>query len=306
MNAVPEAPDGKAAGNEPTPRIVMMSPKDIAPSPFGLDVNPPATPEEELALRESIAKHGVQIPLTAGRVGGKVRHGVVKGSRRHALALQLGLLEVPVILKEYESEEEMRQDALRDNLERRQLLPAGRAALANALWHSFDIAPDKKEMAAQGLSPRKRAAIAGGLSEGALASYRYVLDTGNADLIGKMKSGEFTIGKAIGEARKLTEGKKGVAKAAANLSAVEQVKALRDTFEDLVRAAGILRDIVKRGKAVVKLAKKGQVNDPAALIKQMQAVNQAIAALATSSELAEQRDSTPIADPGVSTEDAVA
>lgn len=292
MNVALEIPDEKPDENKSAPRIVMVSPKELDPSPFGPDVNPPATPEEELALRESIAKYGVKVPITVGRVGGKGKYKVIKGTRRQKKALELGLLEIPVIIKEYESVEEMRQDAILDNLERRHLPDFGRAELGNTLWHSFDVAEDKKAMAAQGLSPRKRAAIASGLGEGTLASYRYVLDSGNVELIDKMKSGELKISKAASEAKKLTEGKIGAAKTASNSSVTDQMKVLRETFDDLSRATGILRDTVKRGKAVMKLVKKGQVKEPAALIKQMQAVNQSIATLASDSELAEQRNST--------------
>lgn len=306
MDAVFEAPGKGVVVGKSTPRIIMMPPKELAPSPFGTDVNPQATPEEELSLRESVAKDGVLIPLTAGRAGSKGGYAVVKGTRRHAVALALDLKEIPVELKEYESIEDMRQDALRDNLERRQLSPAGRAELANALWRSFDIAEDKREMAAQGLSPRKRASIAGGLSEGTLASYRYVLDSNNTDLIDKMKAGGLSISKAASEAKRLTEGESGAAKTTSSTAAVDQVKILRDSFGNLVRAAGSLREAIKHGKSVVKLAKKGQVNDLAILIKQVQAVNQSIAALTSSGRLTEQYDSTlTTADPHASAGTAI-
>ncbi len=178
---------------------------------------------------------------------------------------------------------------------RRQFTPAQRAEQANHVWRQYESAEDKKEMAAKGLSPRKRAAIDGGISEGSLASFRYVLDSGNAELIDKMRTGELSIDRACREAKKLTDGSVPTVtttKAEAKTAAAEQMKSLRASFEDLVRAAGILRDTVKRGKTVVKQTKKAPLNDAALLIKQIHAVNQAVAALATDSELAEPCDST--------------
>ena len=178
------------------PLIGMMNPKDILPSLFGADVNPIASEEEDLALRESISRNGVQVPITAGRIKGKGKPHVVKGTRRHKIALALGLPEILTELKEYDSLEEMRQDAIEDNLERRQLSMPARARLAYALWLSYDSAVDKKEMSARGLTPRKRAAIAGGLSEGSLAAYRGVQDSGNAELIAEMEAGKISISAA--------------------------------------------------------------------------------------------------------------
>lgn len=274
------------------PSIKMIPPGEIMPSLFGAEVNPVASDLDEMALRESIAANGVQIPVTAGRITGQNTSHIVKGTRRHKHALELGIPLIPVEHKEYVSLDEMREDALRDNLERRQLSTAGRAELANSLWRSYESALDKKEMAAKNIGPRKRAAIAGGISEGSLASYRYVLDSGDTGLIAKMRSGALSIDKACREAKKVTDGKNVFTRTGAKSSTADHVRELRDTFNNMAHAAGILREVVKRGKATIKQAKEGQQSPPTVLIKKMQAITEAIAALASSDELADKSKPT--------------
>lgn len=189
-----------------TPFFTMMNPKDIGVSLFGTDINPTVSEAESLSLKESIANNGIQVPLTVGRIRGKGKFHVVKGTRRHGIALGLGLEMVPVEQKDYASLNEMRQDAIADNLERRQLSTTARARLANELWKTYETANDKKEMAAQGYSPRKRAAISGSISEGSLAKLRYVLDSELPDVIQRMLSEELSIDAAHREAQKEIEG----------------------------------------------------------------------------------------------------
>ncbi|MDR1612250.1 MAG: ParB N-terminal domain-containing protein [Planctomycetota bacterium] len=247
-----------------------MSPKALAPSPFGSDVNPPATLAEDLALYNSIEENGIQVPLTVGRVKGegKGKPKTVNGNRRLKIAMELGLADVPVIVKDYESIEEMRQDALRDNLERRQLSIAARADLANALWRSFDRARDKKEMAAQGIGPRKRAAIAGGLSEGSLAKFRYVLDSGIDRIIADMRSGKLSIDKAHGLARKEVEGGKGDA---GEQDIPARMKRLLSDLDDLVHVLKAIPETARRARAVRESLAKGTKGDYSRIEKKMQA-----------------------------------
>lgn len=192
MSSLFEKTEAKTFLNE-GPLIRMMDPKEILPSPFGADVNPVATETDDTALRESIRANGVQISITVGRVKGVGTYRVVKGTRRHGLALELGIEKVPVELKEYDSLAEMREDAIRDNLERRQLSVTGKAKLAYRLWLSYESAGAKEKAARQGKSPRERAAIASGVSEGTLANYRAVMDGSDVGLISKMESEAISI-----------------------------------------------------------------------------------------------------------------
>jgi ParB-like chromosome segregation protein Spo0J len=250
----------------------MMLPKDISPSPFGSDVNPTATDAEKLALRESIAESGIKMPLTVGRVKGRDKLVIVNGTRRLKTARELNLPAVPVIIKDYGSIEEMRQDALRDNLERRQLTLAGRAELANSLWRSYDRADDKKEMTAKGVHPRKRAAIAGGLSEGSLVNFRYVLDSGIDHIINEMRSDRLSINKAYELARKEVDGvkddagKQGVPvrleSLLADLNGLESVlKNLSEIIRRTHAAQGVLAEVDKgvRAKVEKKILAAGKV-----------------------------------------------
>jgi len=84
--------------------VTLVATGDIVPSPFQ-----PRTefPEEEMAeLRESIKEQGIQVPLTARRVKGKVE--LVGGERRWRCAKALKLAEVPVILRELTDDEALR------------------------------------------------------------------------------------------------------------------------------------------------------------------------------------------------------
>ena len=102
------------------------------------------------------------------------------------------------------SKEKASQLALRDNIERRQLSTTGKAKLANQLWKSYDR-PDNGEKR-EG-APRRRAALAAGLSEGTLRNFRAVLDAGFVDIIDDMLSEKITIDAAHKKAESRVDGK---------------------------------------------------------------------------------------------------
>mgnify|MGYP000252230854 CR=1 FL=1 len=52
----------------------------------------PATIDKE--LRESIRRHGILIPLCVANIGGF--YGIKDGLRRYAIALELGIMQLPV------------------------------------------------------------------------------------------------------------------------------------------------------------------------------------------------------------------
>jgi hypothetical protein len=284
MDIVFETSCEESAEDKTASCFVMMPPKELAQSPFGSDVNPPATPEEDLALYKSIEENGIQVPLTVGRVEGegKGKPKTVNGNRRLNIALKLGLVEVPVIVKDYKSIEEMRQDALRDNLERRQLSMAARADLANILWRSFDNARDKKEMAVQGRGPRQRAAVAGGLSEGSLAKFRYVLDSGIDRIIADMRSGKLSIDKAHKLTQKEVEGGKGDA---GEQDVPARMKRLLSDLDGLVHVFKDLPDIAKRARAVREILAKGNKRDCSRVEKKMQAAAKIVAEVQSRDDL---------------------
>lgn len=195
-----------AMAQELQSKIVYMSPNDLAPSPFDDIVNPPATQEEKDALKQSAGEFGILNPLIAWGNSGRNKPPTLAGNLRLATALELGIESVPVIFRDFESKEEAKQFAIRENTERREMTTITRALAGDELWRLFEKAGDKKVWAAEGLPPRKRAALAAGISEGSLAAFRYVLETGDTGLIEKMLSGELKINAAYKEARGQVEG----------------------------------------------------------------------------------------------------
>lgn len=195
-----EEPDASPAKEE----MIWVNPNDIRDSCFGDDINIPATAEEEVALEKSISEDGVETPLHCERD----KHGrleVVCGTRRLRIAKKLGLKLVPVIVTAFASSEVKRRHAVRDNSERRQLSNNSKAGLGLVLWQSFDRDIEKRVRGKSEFTPRKRAAEAVGLGEITLANYRFIVDSGEQDIIAKLKSDELTINAAFTEVKKRME-----------------------------------------------------------------------------------------------------
>ena len=187
-------------------RIVHMSPRDLGSSPFDDIVNPPATQEEKDALTQSVREFGILNPLIVWGNSGKSKPPVLAGNRRLATALALDLDSVPVISRDFDSREKAKQFAIRENTERREMTPIARTMAADELWCLFDKATDKKAKAAEGLPPRKRAALAAGIGEGTLAAFRYVKETADDAIIIDMLSGKIAIHAAYKQAKVQVEG----------------------------------------------------------------------------------------------------
>lgn len=236
-------------------QFITMNPQEISPSLFDEEVNPVATEAEELSLKESIRKNGVQVPITVGCVSGKGKCRVVMGTRRHKFALELGLSEIPVEIIDYASVEEMRQAAIRDNLERRHLSTIAKARLANELWLSYENAQDRREMSANGMGPRKRAAIAGGLSEGSLASFRFVIDSEIAEVIEDMMQNRLSIDAAYRAAKKEIEGVGVVMEESAPMRTkrlirdLDEISSMKKNLEGLSSRIGTALAAISKGRA---------------------------------------------------------
>jgi ParB-like chromosome segregation protein Spo0J len=224
--------------------IVYMSPRDLAPSPFDDIVNPPATQEEWEALEQSAREFGILNPLIIWGNSGRCKQPVLAGNRRLTVALKLDLDLVPVIFRDFDSKEKAKQFAIRENTERREMTPITRTMAADELWRLFDKAADKKAKAAEGLPPRKRAALAAGTSEGSLASFRYVLETEDADLIKKMLSGELKISAAYREAKGQVEGVPSTSKSTGSAK-------IDKGLADLKAIADVLRGVSKLSDRIV-------------------------------------------------------
>ncbi len=102
----------------------MSSPVALGP----YQVLPPLTADEYAALKADIAGRGVLVPIELDEAG-----HVLDGHHRQRAALELGLAEVPTVVRAGLSEAQKREHALRLNLLRRQLGPVAWADAFRAL-----------------------------------------------------------------------------------------------------------------------------------------------------------------------------
>lgn len=186
------------------PELRHVDPRIILPSPFGGDINPPATEAEEEALERSIAENGVLNPLICKETEG-LELQCLAGTRRRRCALKAGLGTVPVLVVKFDSEEAERQFAIKDNIERRQLTMVGKATLALLLWNSLKKSSSEKGKA-KDASARESAATAASISAGTLFNFKFVLDHGDPETIEDMKSEKIAIGAAYAKTKAMIDG----------------------------------------------------------------------------------------------------
>ncbi|PYV85362.1 MAG: chromosome partitioning protein ParB [Acidobacteria bacterium] len=93
---------------------------------------------EELA--QSIKTHGLVQPIVARRNGD--RYQIIAGERRWRAAQRLGLLKVPVLVKQV-AEEELLETSLIENIQRENLNPIEEAKAYHRLAHEFNLTQDQ-------------------------------------------------------------------------------------------------------------------------------------------------------------------
>lgn len=135
-------------GAEPVRRVALES---IVPSPLQPRKN--FAPDALQELVESIRQHGIIQPLIVRLVGG--RHELIAGERRWRAAQQLGLAEVPVLVREAEDRDVL-ELSLIENLQRADLNPIEEAQGYARLATEFDL---RQEEIARRVG-RSRAAVA--------------------------------------------------------------------------------------------------------------------------------------------------
>jgi len=146
-------------------------------------------------LEQDIKEKGILNAVTAWANSGKAKPPIVAGCTRLAIALKLGI-PLPVIFKNFPTPESAKIYAICDNSIRRDSTPSGRARMGDELWRLYDAAPDKKEWAAKGLSPRARAAKASLTSEGGLAKYKFIQQNGSDKVKADLDADKITINAA--------------------------------------------------------------------------------------------------------------
>src|SRR6478672_7710233 len=106
----------------------------IVPSP--LQPRKEFQPEMLTELMESIREHGIIQPLIVRRVNGKLE--LIAGERRFRASRELGLKEIPVIVREA-SDKDVLEMALIENLQREGLNPIEEAQAYQRLAREFNL-----------------------------------------------------------------------------------------------------------------------------------------------------------------------
>ena len=136
---------------EDSEKIRQISIDSITPSPLQPRKEFPADSLQELV--ESIRQHGIIQPLVVRAVNG--RHEIIAGERRWRAAQQLGLTQVPVIVR-IASDRDVLELSLIENLQRADLSPIEEAQGYARLAGEFGL---RQEDIAQKVG-RSRAAVA--------------------------------------------------------------------------------------------------------------------------------------------------
>lgn len=119
-------------------RIEQVSPDDITANPH--QPRDRFEPRALADLASSIRQHGILQPLIVTRRGRG--YELIAGERRLRAARQLGLGEVPVIVREF-SEQQKLEVALIENIQREDLNPLERALAYRQLIDQFNLTQDQ-------------------------------------------------------------------------------------------------------------------------------------------------------------------
>jgi ParB family transcriptional regulator, chromosome partitioning protein len=119
---------------DPSERVERVALSDVVPSP--LQPRKSFHSEQLQELVESIREHGIIQPLIVRRVEGKWE--LIAGERRWRAASQLGLKEVPIIVRQA-SDRDVLELALIENLQREDLNPIEEAHAYRRLAEEFSL-----------------------------------------------------------------------------------------------------------------------------------------------------------------------
>jgi ParB family chromosome partitioning protein len=133
------SPDDVAQGNRSSESASSVPVDRIAPNPYQprLQIDPVAMAE----MVESIRRHGVIQPIILRSKGGD-GFELVAGQRRLEAVRQLGLAEIPAIVREA-TDQQMLEIALIENIHREDLNCVDRATAYKNYQDSFQISPEE-------------------------------------------------------------------------------------------------------------------------------------------------------------------
>jgi DNA modification methylase len=172
----------------------------LAPNPWGLEVGPPLTDEDNELLKSSIERDGIQIPLIVWRHGKRLI--VLSGSNRLRIAKELGLATVPIIVRKFASKEAARLFAISDNLARRHLTTGQRAYLAYQYQQVLTVGKGKRTDLeplpnSAKVNARQSAAKKAGVSGDSVSAMKIIVESGDGKLLQSVIDGDKTIHAAV-------------------------------------------------------------------------------------------------------------
>ena len=181
------------AGEEPKSGVTMLRVSEIEPRPDQPRKN--FEPEAIAALADSIAENGVLQPLLV-RSGEDGFYQIIAGERRWRAAKIAGLAEVPVVVRDDLSDEQVMQVALIENLQRENLNPIEEAQGYKELIEKYNMTQDQLSKALG----KARSSIANSLG-------LLTLPVGVRDLLadGKLSAGHCKALKMIKDPALMTE-----------------------------------------------------------------------------------------------------
>lgn len=179
--------------------VVHIPVSKLKTNPWQSEVGPPLSDADYAMLRESVERHGIQIPLIAWRRGKRLV--VLSGSNRLRVARELGLATVPVIIREFEDKQAARMFALSDNLARRQLTTGQRAYLAYQFQQLLTVGKGRRtdlQPSSQmtKVDARETAAKRAGVSEGTVSAIKKIVENGDDELLQCIVCGKLSVSEA--------------------------------------------------------------------------------------------------------------
>ena len=172
----------------------------LKPNPWGLEVGPPLSVEDDETLRTSISKSGIQTPLIVWKRGKGLL--VLSGSNRLRVAKELGLRTVPVIVREFADRNAAKMFALSDNLARRHLTTGQRAYLAYQYQQLLTVGKGKRTdleplSNSTKVNARQVAAERAGVSGSTVSAMKLVVESGDDELLKSVLNGDKTLHAAV-------------------------------------------------------------------------------------------------------------
>ncbi|MEG0029489.1 MAG: ParB/RepB/Spo0J family partition protein, partial [Aurantimicrobium sp.] len=124
----------------PGARLAFISPNLVVPNPQ--QPRKVFNPEDLAELVHSIREIGILQPIVVRSIPGSENYELIMGERRLRASKEVGLEQIPVIIRDT-ADEDMLRDALLENLHRSQLNPLEEASAYQQLMADFGITQEQ-------------------------------------------------------------------------------------------------------------------------------------------------------------------